>query len=142
MQEAGEGCQGVQAFSSAPSQGEDWCRKCNPNLPIHKHQRGGSLLVKTAEGTKELLEITYGLVDGKELKISFSNLFRLGLGPILLGQPLPPMADMEDMDQFLDDSEDAFYASLTETGACTFEASVFRASTILFLKNSTFTIIH
>ena len=90
--------------------------------------------MKTAEGTKELLEITYGLVDGKELKISFSNLFRLGLGPILLGQPLPPMADMEDMDQFLDDTEDAFYASLTETGACTFEVSVFRASTILFVN--------
>jgi len=103
------------AFSSSNSKDENWCRKCNPNLPPHEHQPGGSVLVKTAEGAEEIRTLTYVLSDGKHLKMSVSYLFKEGLQPILLGQPLYPLADMGDLEQLICDTEEAFRASITQS---------------------------
>ena len=63
-------------FSSSSSEDEDWCRKCKPSLPPHKHQGDGSYLVKTTDGTEEFYGFTLERADGTQSKMSAFAVFQ------------------------------------------------------------------
>ena len=92
-------------FSTLSSEVEDWCRKCNPNLPPHKHWEDSSCVVKDAEGSDCSAKV-FGWLhfrgsDGRQFGVRASCLFKGGFEPLLLGKPLPPMADAAALLQFL-----------------------------------------
>ena len=103
-----------QKFSSSSSKYEDWCIKCIPNLPPHKHQEDGSCLVKTTEGTEEFRGLTLVRADGTKSYISASRFFQQSNeGHIINGRPLPPLADMAALKTLLLSIPDSWRTSLT-----------------------------
>ena len=92
-------------FLTSRSEVEDWCRKCNPNLPPHKHWEDGSCVVKDAEcsdcSAKVFGWLHFRGSGGRQFGVRASCLFKGGFEPLLLGKPLPPMADAAALLQFL-----------------------------------------
>ena len=85
----------------------DWCKKCNSNLPPHKHMEDGCCLVKSSAGIKGWYgydNVTLRRKDGAEQCIfPQSFLFERGIEylALLAGKKLPPLADLESLQQFL-----------------------------------------